>query len=259
MSGFDDTADPKPWDRPDAPPLTAATRAALLVELRSLAQQRAGRAWRLDDLLHLYREGLPRLPIARDPHGGDLVEASIDTFGLDGPFWDYHAPVRPADDLPESVFALTGAMKLGARVPSFAHLAKVGPGAPFVVPRLLAHESVIAVISEVTIGRVKAWPVTYFAAPPLLDHHRFNTWGTNRYYWRGPDGAWRWNDCTEDAEELDFNLKPWIEEGRLRWIAPGDTSAALHDTSRSCPYIGLKGTRAFQRVSHGKVWTQLDR
>lgn len=247
----------QPWDLPEAKPLTARSRAAILAELRELAKLPSGGSWRLSDLLHLYREGLPRLPIARDPYSGDVFDFAVDTFGLDGPWWDYHYPVRPADEPPASVFSITGAMSIEHAPPTFAHVAKVGPGAPFVVPRLLAHDAVTAVISQIDVAGNPAWPITYFADPPLLDHHRFNTWGANRYHWRWPDGDWRWNDCTEDAETLDFDLLPWIESGKLRWIAPGDRTLVLRDTTARCPYRRIAGVQAFQRVSQGKVWTQL--
>jgi len=246
----------QPWDPPVAAPLTAKTRTAVLAELRDLAALPSGRAWRMEDLLHLYREGLPSLPIARDPYSDEVVSYAVDTFGLDGPWWDYHAPVRPADQLPPSLFSLTGAMQLAVAVPMFTHLAKVGPAVPFVVPRLLAHEQVTAVLSSLDVGGNTAWIVSYFADPPLLDHHRFNTWGTNRYWWRDAGGDWRWNDCTEDAEILDVDLAPWIESGRLRWVAPGDQDAVLRDTVRHCPYVGIEGTPELQRVSQGKVWMQ---
>ena len=248
----------EPWEFPPADPLTAETRADVLAQLRELATVRSGGEWRMQELMHRYRYGLPRLTIARDPTTGLLFEWAVDTFGLDGPFWDYHHPLRPSVDLPTSVFALTGAMELAKPVPEFSHLAKVGPGAPFVVPRLFAHEQVVAVVREIRVGGNRAWPVTYFADPPLLDHHRFNTWGTNGYEWRGPEGDRRWNDNVEDVESLDFELRPWIEAGRLKWIAPNDDDGELRETPRRCPYLAIDGVRAFQRVSFGKVWTQLD-
>lgn len=245
-----------PWEPARAEELTAASRAGLLDELRAVMREPHGSAWRIDDLLHRYRNGLRRLPIARNPHSGGVFWYGVDTFGLDGPWWDYHAPIRPSDPLPLSVFSITGAMKLGRKLPMFGHLAKVGPGVPFVVPRLLAHDGVTAVISQIEVGGATAWPIVYFAREPLLDHHRFNTWGTNRYWWQDATGQWKWNDCTEDDEELDFDLAPWIEQGRVRWIAPGDGDLELHDTVKGCPYLGLSGETRFQRVSLGEAWTQ---
>ncbi|HEX4979905.1 MAG TPA: hypothetical protein VFV35_07565 [Acidimicrobiales bacterium] len=249
---------PYPWDFPAPEPLTDETRAEVLAELRELAKVPSGKQWRMQELLHQYRYGLPVVPIARDPSNGFVLEWGIDTFGLDGPYWDYHHPVRPSREIPTTLFAFTGAMQLTQPVPTFSHLAKVGPGAPFVVPRLLAHEHVVAVISEIAVGGNRSWPITYWADPPLLDHHRFNTWGTNGYEWRGPDGDRRWNENVEDAELLDFDLRPWIEAGRLKWIAPGDAKVELRETTRRCPYLGIDGVHAFQRVSFGKVWTQFD-
>ena len=146
-------------------------------------------------------------------------------------------------------------MRLDGPVEGTSFLAKPGPAVPFVVPRLLAHEGVVAVLAELLVGAHLAWSVAYFADPPLLDHHRFNTWGTNRYQWRGADGHWRWNDCTEDAEVLDADLAPWIERGKLRWIAPDDADATLRAEVRGCPYLDLEGTLEFQRVQSEKVWT----
>ena len=245
-----------PFDPPPPTLLTAASRAALLEDLREIASATNGQTWRLDDVLYLYREGLPRLALARDPHSGALVHLAVDTFGLDGPFWDYYYPVRPTIDGPASLFSWTGAMRLQAPVEAMTFLAKPGPGVPYVVPRLLAHEGVVAVLSTLAVGHHQAWSMAYFANPPLLDHHRFNTWGTNRYHWRGADGHWRWNDCTEDVEVIDGDLAPWIERGKLVWVAPEDAEVTLHSEVEGCPYVGQEGTLAFQRVQFGKVWTQ---
>jgi hypothetical protein len=197
-----------------------------------------------------YLASVPALTLARCPFTGAELVHSIETRGLDGPWWRYDNAVRPVEDPPPTFFALTGAVKLAPDVEWFPFLCKPGPEVPFVVPRLLEHEAVRAVISQLAIGAHQGFAITYFADPVPEGLARFNDWGSDHY--ETLDG---WASTFEDAEPLDFDLGPWISSSKLSWVAPGDLEFRLRTELDSCPYLGLLGRPSFLRIQAGDVWT----
>jgi hypothetical protein len=205
---------------------------------------------RVEQILDYYRR-LPRPALARCPYSNAVVHHSVDTGGIDGPWWDYQWPLRPAEELPPTFFAFTGALRLGSPLPSLAWLVKPGPEVPFVVPRLLSIDRMRAVLQSISVGGWDGWTITYFTdkAPEV---ERFNDWGACRYSFDAL--GVEWDSVTEDAEPLDFDLAPWIDRGALLWIAPGDGELRLQSTPAGCPYLGLQGRRTFVRVQEGESW-----
>jgi hypothetical protein len=197
-----------------------------------------------------YLATLPRPELSRCPFTEQVFTHSVDTGGLDGPWWQYENPLRPsaeALDLIETLFAFTGALRLGEPLELFSYLCKPGPEAPFVVPRILSHDSVRAVVSHVRVGPHTGFPIVYFAEePPEIE--RFNTWGTDHY-----DTYTGWDSMEEDSEPVDFDLESWIERDKLLWIAPGDDRLELRSGLNGCPYVGLPGRRTFLRIQAGVV------
>lgn len=201
-----------------------------------------------------YRARVPVMALSRCPLTGVLVRHSIDPYGIDGLWWDYEGPVRPQEHLPPSYFALTGALRHGDPVESTDFLVKPGPEAPFVMPRILARPEVVAVVSSLPVGRHQAFPIFYFA-DPAPEIERVNTWGTTAYWLPGPDGEIGWFEAIETVADFDFDLRPWIASGKLRWIAPGDAQVELRQDVAGCPYLDLPGRRGIVRIKHGQVWT----
>lgn len=241
--------------------MTPERRAALLAEYAGLAgAQREsaddGRAAR-QALRDEYLAGLPRVRLARDPFTGTVVSHSVDTVGLDGLWWRYEDVVRPVEDLPRTFFAITGAVTLADTVEDVPFLVKPGPEVPYVIPRMLLHRDVRAVVSTVLVGAHTGYAVTYFAdpAPPMLA--RCNAWGANEF-WYTDDRGTGWDASDEEDDDADFELGPWVESGRLQWVAPGDTEVRLRKGLEGCPYVGLPGRRSFVRVQDGAAWTPED-
>ncbi len=208
----------------------------------------------IEDATEAYLAALPRVEIARSPFTGDIVALAIDTYGLDGPWWKYEGVVRALDARPATMLAFTGAMRLTAPIERFTHLAKVGPGVPYVLPRLMAIDGVRAVVRAVTVGAHLGWAISYFAPAPVSGVRLVNDWGADHY---AIDGGW--DTVAESTEERDFDLAPWIRSGRLAWIAPGDGALALRSEVEGCPFLGpdggpLEGTREVQRVEEGEVF-----
>ncbi len=210
---------------------------------------------RISKLWDLYVAGLPALRLSRCPFSGAEVRLSIDSCGLDGLFWNHDAPARKLEPMPPTFFALAGAVRLGSQIESAPFLAKPGPEAPWVVPRLLARSEIKAVVSFLPVGPHVAYPIFYFADPIPRDVERVNTWGTSDCRYAGPFGEPWWSAVHSGPEDYDFDLRPWIRAGKLLWIAPGDSRGALRSVQDDCPFLDLPGRRYPLCIERGKVWS----
>lgn len=215
-------------------------------------------AWRARDmdavsaLNERYRALVPRVPVSRSPIDGTVVCHSLDTVDIDGLWWSYDNAIRPIEELPPTWFAMAGAMRLVNEVADTAFLVKPGPEIPFVVPRILAREGLVAVLSQVPVGPHTGYAITYFAPDPVrLDLPRINTWGSNLYVVRRPGQTPGWDTTVDWCPEWDFDLGPWIQRGLLAWIAPGDDTLTLRHDVAGCPYLGLEGHIEPTRIQFG--------
>jgi hypothetical protein len=209
---------------------------------------------RVSALREEYRRMVPVVRLSRCPHTGMVVSHSIDPWGLDGPWWNYRAFVRPPERLPSTYFALSGAVALDlARVERTPFVVRPGPGQPYVLPRILAHDAIKAVVSTIDVGPHRAYPILYFADPMILDLGRVNAWATDQYHFVDAEGVLCRASWEPDAADADFELETWIDAGGLLWIAPGDTTLTLRSDIRACPYLRLDGGRAFRRLVDGDV------
>ncbi len=251
-------------------PFSAGTRKKILtryaavqaekedLELRSLTgSTNSGEvAWLVEeirDLSQQYADGLPKVVISRCPFSANPVVHSLDPFGIDGLWWDYEAPQRPIESLPETFHALTGALALAEPVEMTRFAVKPGPGIPFVIPDLLRDPSVVAVISSIRIGPHTGYLVCYFSSSPESVEFLPNSWGAAfRLEGRGLPGR-GWSSREIQLYEMDFDLEPWIRSEKLGWIAPRDPAARIHTSVDDCPYHGMKGTQLPQTVLGGKV------
>ena len=203
----------------------------------------------------LYRNHLPVLPLSRCPFTGQVMYRSIDPYGIDGYWWDYHNPVRSLTFLPSTFFSFTGAMQLVQPVEETDFLCCAGPGVPFVIPHLLTTEKIKAVLYSLKIGPHTGYPVVYFADPAPQGIEPVNDWGTDHWKYLDFSGGIHWNESFDDEEEYDFDLVPYLRSGRLLWINPDDRTMSLCSGLAGCPYADLKGERRTQRIQYGKVWT----
>lgn len=212
---------------------------------------------RLLEIVHLYEAGLPRIPLSRCPLTGEVVLHTFDPYGLDGLWWNYHAPVRPFMERFVTCLAVTGAVHLDHDVECFPFLCKPGPSVPFVYPKLLDIEGVSAVVYRRPVGRHSAYAIFYYSTEPISGVEMPNSWGTN-IYWDDFDGNPGWYTSLDNQEGWDFNLKPWVQSKKLLWIAPGDLKMTLRSDLAECPYIDITGERQIQRISRSKVWLDTD-
>ncbi len=226
---------------------------------KALEKQLSGMGIEIQGLLGRYLEGLPVREVSRCPFTGETLSLAIDDLGLDGLWWNFDAPKRPESTLPKTWFALDGALKLSGKPEKAPFLCCPGPDVPFVLPRLLEYIQVKAVISTLQIGSHTAYPIVYYADPPLQGEARVNDWGTQCYWETGSLIPELWTpgqyvSLIPDTSEYDFDLEPWIKAGKLLWIAPGDLGLTLHSHVSHCPYLNLPGRRRLKYIQDGKVW-----
>lgn len=209
---------------------------------------------RYAELRRTYREQLPVRPVSRCPFTKVLYEHSIDPFGIDGPWWDFRAANRPFELMRGTVLAFTGALRMASRVENTPFLVRPGPGAPFVVPRMLKRDGVRAVIHSLPIGAHTGFVITYFADPAPSNLEGFNDWGMDYYQFESDTDQVGWHQGSETAADHDFELAPYLASGQLLWIAPGDEAMTLHEGARGCPYVDAEGCRVPQLVQDGERW-----
>jgi hypothetical protein len=210
----------------------------------------------LSGLLREYTLGLPRPAISRCPFTEKVVNHSLDHYGLEGFWWNHDGPARPiAEDVPPTWLALTGAVYLRGHVNPAPFLCKPGPEVPYVVPRVLAHPNVQAVLSSMPIGDHWGYAIAYFGKPFPTHLPLVNTWGADHLRFRTPDGEWAWDEQVLDERDMDFELDWWIDAGKLSWVAPNDADLQLRTEVDGCPYLGLPGRRSILRIENGRVWS----
>lgn len=206
------------------------------------------------NLRKAYREGVPFVELSRCPISGEVLRHSLDIYGLDGLWWNNRNPIRPQEQQSRTLFAFTGAMKLNEDLEFTSFLVKPGPGVPFVIPKLLSHNGVQAVLSSVLVGRHVGFVIAYFADPFPANVQRANDWGQEQYKIVRSDGHIGWDKSDEIEDDYDFDLTQWVEQGKLHWISPGDPELNLRSGVKDCPYIGIEGVREIQRVKEGRLW-----
>lgn len=221
---------------------------------QELADAYALLADRLTWVRDQYLDLLPYRAVSRCPHTGLVALYPIDDAGLDGLWWRYEAPDRPLADLPPTLFALTGAVGVADPIEPAPFEVRPGPGAPYVLPRLLVEDQAVAVVSSITIGRHPGYVIAYYARESLSTHCAAAEWGTDRWTLtplqaREPATI----QVVELESERDYELAPWIESGRLHWIAPGDNTLTLRSGTEGCPYLDLPGRRSEITIFDGAI------
>lgn len=210
----------------------------------------------ISDLWDEYLAKVPVVRIAKNPFTGDPFDHSIDVLGLDGLWWNYRNPTRPPEYLPPTVLAFTGAIRLEPPIEPAPFLCRPGPGLPFVVPRILQQEGVKAVLSSIQIGAHTGYAVVYFTEKEMRSYEGFNTWGVNESKFAYDEDDFGWYTWEARPDDYCFDLRPWIESGKLQWIAPGDTELNLRTGTDGCPFLDMEGEHLLQVIQEGEVWTE---
>lgn len=218
------------------------------------------------ELRRRYLATLAPVAVSRCPFTDEVLTYPMDIVDLDGPFWDVENPVRlPPPETPETFVGLAGALRVSTdedagagpgEVAYFPFLARPGPEVPYVIPEVLSVEGVVAVVSTLSVGPHRGYPIAYFAAPgtdregvPTVDE-----WGSDRAWRRDRARGWVWDSSGVDEDDFDYDLGPWVDEGKLRWIEPGDETSTVRSGRQRCPYLDLPGRREVTRIEEHQVW-----
>ncbi|NSW89621.1 MAG: hypothetical protein HPY74_02875 [Firmicutes bacterium] len=200
-------------------------------------------AWEKEYLKHL-----PYVNISRSPFTGQILNISIDTGGIDGPWWEYDRPLRNQEERIETFLCIDGAMKLEGEIEKSPFLVKPGPEVPFIIPSLLSQDNVRAVISSLKIGKHTGYPIVYYAVGAEIPEERTNDWGSNYYRIVDDEGIDRFLNSPILWFQYDYDLKPWIMAGKLFWIKPGDYSLTLRADWENCPYLNLECNKRLPQI-----------
>lgn len=212
----------------------------------------------LSSSIEAYRSTLVSLPIARCPFTNGVLSRQMDVSGLDGLWWDFEAPVRVAERVPASFVALTGSLQLGRAVEDFPFLCKPGPEVPYVLPYLLRIPDIQAVLSRIAIGPHLGTAVAYFSKAPATGFRLPSEWGSSRSVFIAANGSLVTTQDDVPEDQFDYDLEPYLADGRLLWIQPDDAELTLRKGAAGCPYLDLPGRRSPLFISRGKVWTSDD-
>lgn len=209
---------------------------------------------KLTDMRDIYLSHLPVIPLSRDPVTGQVVYHSIDVYGLDGPWWSNEVAIRPVEVLPDSFLMLRGSLKLGSTIEKTRYTVYPGPEVPYVVPEVLSKPSIKAVIYQVKVGAHTAYPIFYYFEERPEDFEPLNNWGLNYWSMVTTDGSPLYEEY-EDPDEVswDFDLTTWIEQGKLLWISPDDSTFELKTGTAGCPYLNLQGSQEFSVIYDGEL------
>jgi len=244
------------------------------------SEPRGEQADKAERMSREYYKTVPILPLSRCPFCEQVNTFALDTIGLDGLWWTFPG-IRPKlhkYNLCPHFINLLGAVKVHYPVRNSSLQVQPGPEVPFVVPELIKHESVKAVVSQIPVGENIAYPIFYYGeVRPLLkcefssgadaplcivrfpdtpDQERLKMpplWGSDYYRWRDKHRKNKISEGFLFDRQCDFEIAPWIEEGKLLWITPEDDTLTLHNTLDDCPYLEMPGIRHFQRIEDGSV------
>lgn len=202
-----------------------------------------------------YAERLPFVRLSRCPLCEAVLEYPMDNMGFDGPWWS-KGPIAeyPEPAGCEHFRTLLGAVNFGENVPLLPRLLRVvlpGPGAPYVIPRMLNLDGFAAVISSLRFPEgQQGFAIAYFSEEVVHGAFLHQPWGREAYQVLNEDGEYEaW---TAKNDKQDFDLRPWIERGSLFWIAPNDPALRLVATGE-CPYENLPGARQPQAIRNGRI------
>lgn len=204
-----------------------------------------------------YFAGLPRIPLSKCPFTGQPLVRAFDPWGVDG-FWWQEGEAGPCAEppAPPTFAVLTGALSLAGKPPLGGPTADahVGPPVPYVIPRILNLPGMVAVISSIPLQcGYLAYPIAYFSQTKPAPGTLTSPWTRTSYAWVDADGD---PSSSYPTDPWDFNLGPWIDQGKVRWIAGSDASFTVQSGSAAqCPYTGLEGAHVRQILRGDRVQT----
>ena len=219
-------------------------------EANGLAKARAAMA-RAEAAEAEYFDALPVIAVSNCPFCSKPLLRSFDRWGFDGPWWRSDAAPEDPADCPH-FYALLGAVRLSESSEPVPREAYLGPGAPFIVPRLLALPSSLAVVGQLEMQNgCTVWPIAYFAERRPRPEDSTAGWRRTNFVYTTQFSISGWRIPNE---VLDFDVQPWVERGKVRGCGPDLAFAFEAWESGALTVLTPSGVVRYSAPRQGPVW-----
>jgi hypothetical protein len=210
---------------------------------------------RLLELPQKYADALPVFVLGRCPVCSQPLRGPFDPWGFDGFWWVPKLRGKVAAPTGcEHFRVLLGAVSLrGQPVIAGPYEAQLGPDTPYVVPRLLELPTMVAAVHSVPMEPgYLAFPIAYFSRqiPPIGSLTQ--GWIETRYSYEDANGRHVW---TIRNDRWDFDLAPWIANGRVKWTMPDNAEALIAPSKGDFPYANPSAVCLPQVAESNRVRT----
>lgn len=205
-----------------------------------------------------YYQTLPNAKLSECPFTGQALSSSFDPVGLDGLWWmEFTRKPTCLVDSPPTFRLLRGAVNLAGIAPKGGrHNALIGPGVPYVIPRILQLPTMRMVISQITLENGYAvYLLAYFSSEKPLSSQLTSAWlEKDEHYHTDSNGKYGWSVA---SEYWDFNIENWIKLGKIYWIRPGENNLSLPSVNPAdCPFVNVSGSKLPQVIKKDEIFTR---
>lgn len=198
----------------------------------------------------------PVVLVAICPYCNKKVYANLNfgVFTLDANFWlldyDNAKNVSPESTCPHLI-AIDGALHLQNNPPPpklkgfkmMRFKITMAAEVPFVKPRILRKEGVIAVIHSISIAeKYTGYPVSYFSKDNILQSEFCIGWARQEYV-EHLDGIPNATFSGKRSDIQDYDLIPWIKKEKLLWLEENAGNINLFKEEIFFPYSNMQGRK----------------
>lgn len=129
----------------------------------------------------------------------------------------------------------------------------MGAEVPFIKPRILKKEGVIAVIHSIQIGNGHiGYPITYFTKEKILQSEFAMGWAREEYSAK--------DELVSNAtftgvrfEPQDYDLEKWIQLDKIKWLVERNESISLNEKKDFSLYLKIDGRQHPYNIQNGKI------
>ncbi|MBD3299262.1 MAG: hypothetical protein GF341_11440 [candidate division Zixibacteria bacterium] len=209
-----------------------------------------------DKLRQEYFDRLPRILVSRCPVCKTELMRAFDPWGLDGLWWQ-EEEFTEFEEPPacEHFAVLTGALNLNGLPPLGGRSqANPGPEVPYVIPAVLDLPTMTAVIAQIPMENgYTAFPIAYFCERQPPPEALTQPWRETSYNYTDVEGNPAW---TVKTDPWEFELGPWIQKGKVKWIAPNDDQFQIRSGApNDYPYADVEGLREQLQITDEEMIT----
>jgi hypothetical protein len=159
-------------------------------------------------------------------------EHTMDPFGFDGLFWC--GMTNRVETNCEHACLIRSAYicRRTPESPYFNSRVYLGPEIPYVIPRILKMPAMQAVISQIDLDNGDTlYAIAYFSIQEFGVRELTAHWDHDQY-----------EACEPPTDVWDFNLRPWVESGKLRWCENTENGLVFSNApADACPFYEMKG------------------